>query len=1156
MRVNKKQFTVYELDNEETIINRIASDLNTIPKYIYFSDGIPEDLESSSVSVENLLELIKKQKNAKELYKNISAKISQRDLNFIDDVVKPFVIFNKRINEMDNEYKPLMLTALSEEFKDELEITVNTNKIWSEGNIFKEELKFKTETNKKDVKKQLVLFNQYDKIKKGIPYTDFELLKTQFDILLNVKNRSLLSIFNTIVLDEKMPFATTSDFYKIYKEFIPDLDWGISYNEAIIVKILQKENLEYIKKSDYVDGLIGINQKGNVEINLDLNIEPGNVNREQMTERLLSKINIENIEVESMVENNVKGIFYFPKHKLNRYVFSDMVMNNPLFSSLLSIDESLKATKQRNTLYIHFTHPSFGKVNINLSEHLAVKGDPLIRTNKKIKIGDTYIRAKVREAVNSESVEKAMEMLSKLFVIYDKSYNTIVSEYRKFIPNFDKYKEEETQSVFTSLSLKDTAPDIFISGYAKKCAFHPRIISDEEAKNTDKQVMVFPKEGGNSEPRNYVCDYTENMYPGLRENPLENSGKFPYIPCCYKKNQAETSGSVYRHYYYGENLSQKTVGQQEILKTNKFAPKDHFGQLPEEISRMFKAIDPDMNSKYVRRGVLDTRASFLNCILEILNVDDIFEMTDPDEIEIYLNETRNELDTLDNIALCRQEMYNKTDEEISEDITNPSVYFDPKKLINLVEETYKCNIILFSRTDDNDGEMILPYHTQAYYKNRREYPYILILEHRGSDSDTSMYPRCEIICNHRTNKKDENVQSLFDYSSNIGKKIHNVYEKLRKSYALDKYIPEAVLGKGEIVSQTTDSYGKCRIVNIEISDKILTLFTTPIQPLKVPEEIFLNKLSTKTTLSLCAKLGITISGQITDNNIVKEFIGKWGNIDVNIPVKDDILVNGIPEKILGITYPNTFESKLRDFSKNKKIAKFTIEYMFWLYSWFIDGYEPNTQSMIDFADNSFVIDPYFKYKNISKEFTMDSGILKDEKIVVESEEEIKRLLFVLDLAVKRKRSEIIGYKNRKNIDNFYNDVTDFTPISTQIVLQGENSVKNWIHEKKKRNQIVDRVCPENNSPYFFSNKNIENGSIFIAQNTDTFEKALDICQTWNLLGYNPGTNPEKISEERVKKYTLYSYQSSKDIIQYGEKTLYKIVGYKIGDTSVFTTLLR
>ena len=589
---------------------------------------------------------------------------------------------------------------------------IKTNDIWKQRKQINASITDKIEANKNQVKQQLILFKQFDQIKTGIKYTDFELLKSVFELTLNISGISLLEVFNNIILNENVPFATTHSFYKILKDFIPPSNWSSSYNEFITLKVLEKQDVDDVKPIDYTDTIIAINEDGKIEAGLNLTVDSNNLSIEQFIRRFLETIKtIGDIKVENMQESEVSGIFYFPGKVMNKYVFADMVMNNPLFSSMLSIDEHTKATKQKTGIYIHFSHFSVGKVTATLTQQIAYKGDPILKseTTKDIKIGDKYIRVKVRKAKNTESVHIFMNMLSKLFVIYDNDYKSIVKEYRKFIPEFGKIEIDQPPPSKPK-KLKDIAPDIFISGYAKKCINKPTIIDDNEAqqaKARGQEVMIFPKPGESSESRNYICNHNKNIYPGLRENPLKNANKFPFVPCCYVKNQADTKGSIYRHYFLGEDLSEKVLLQQDLLKTKKFMNLNIFGLMPENIARMFNIIDPDNNYKFVRKGMIDTKSSFLNCILAALNINDILSLDDKDEIEAVLYETRKQLETPENAALCRQEIYDNTTENIQQHISNFDEYFDPKLFVSLLENIYECNIILFSRDDETD-EMILP----------------------------------------------------------------------------------------------------------------------------------------------------------------------------------------------------------------------------------------------------------------------------------------------------------------------------------------------------------------------------------------------------------------------------------------------------------------
>ena len=195
--------------------------------------------------------------------------------------------------------------------------------------------------------------------------------------------------------------------------------------------------------------------------------------------------------------------------------------------------------------------------------------------------------------------------------------------------------------------------------------------------------MQYPKTDNEGFiPRNYICNHNINKYPGLMENTLENNDIVPYLPCCYGVNYATKPGSIYRHYYYEEDLKDYSPkDQQALITTNKVCVKDIFGSLPKEMISLFDMYDYQKGYEYRRKGVNDTKNSFLECIME-----GMYEETNIINIhkskkkrEKFLNETRNELTiNLSNIATCRQEMYDFTTDQIIEYIRNPDVYLDPK----------------------------------------------------------------------------------------------------------------------------------------------------------------------------------------------------------------------------------------------------------------------------------------------------------------------------------------------------------------------------------------------------------------------------------------------------------------------------------------------
>ena len=129
--------------------------------------------------------------------------------------------------------------------------------------------------------------------------------------------------------------------------------------------------------------------------------------------------------------------------------------------------------------------------------------------------------------------------------------------------------------------LRNIDPDVFNANYTRKCIHPPTYIEEDEVQeniNNGKKVMMFPKEiTKDSIPKNYICNYDDYKYPGLRNNPFDNAKIFPFIPCCYKKDQSQIKGSRYRNYYFDEPVAEKDMKQQGIYVSNIILPNDKLG---------------------------------------------------------------------------------------------------------------------------------------------------------------------------------------------------------------------------------------------------------------------------------------------------------------------------------------------------------------------------------------------------------------------------------------------------------------------------------------------------------------------------------------------------------------------------------------------------
>lgn len=1183
-------FKVYDLDTQQSAIDRLAAELNTLPKYLYFPNGIPtiqEFQQEDNIKMENLYETITGKGAGVDftsIFENVKGKIGQQNLRMYEDIFLPFIVFNKTLVEAQSSILRNAYILSIETNVQEANIFEKDPKIFEIWNRERKDILQKMnqniKANKTKAENQRRVFEQFEKVSDILPYTAFELERVNFEFTLDILHLSIIEFFNHIQLNPGVPFASVNGFFKILKDFVPPEEWGVYLETAIIFKVLQKTELAGSKITDYTDAILSImGEPGQeiVTIGMSLLTSGQYLSREQLIDRFLGTIKgLGDIKVKSVEESKVNGVFYLPKHNMDKYVLADLIMNNPLFYSMMSIDESEKASKKKESVYIHFYHPKIGAITANITEKLSEKGDPALRgkdVKGNFKFGSNYIRVKISSADSIKAVKKFQEMFAKLMSIYDKEYKSIVNFYRQFIPNFAEVKVKQPR-LDQKLKLKDIAPEVFVRGYPPKCPHQPTIIGDDEvdeAKEAGKIVMRYPQdENEGFIPRNYICEHPKAIYPGLRENPLSNRDTIPYLPCCYTKNHANRQGTIFRHYYYGEDLRAKMDGdQQDLIITNKFVPKDKYGTLPVDITKLFDIFDYKEGYMYVRKGVYNNKSTFLDCVMEgMYEETDILRFADKDEREGRLYQIRDELATKARAASCRQEMYDFTIEKILEAIRDNDLYFDPKLFTALLEEYFNCNIYVFNRTGIRTGQLALPRHLQAYYKTKRRAKCVFIYEHWGSTSDHAQYPRCELIVRWRIGGGGEDDVSYYStYHSKVAEGIRRVYNRMRKSYALNLEIPETIFPiknpKIKLTEQGIDSYGKCRMLRFKYKGQTGTLLTSPIQPLVLPEvrNWVATKINQDLVLDLAAVLNIPITGQSVLQDVVKELYGKLGNVRVSIPVEDGIPMEGVPILDLGVSYPENEISVVDNYNKYKKLARYITEYMYWLFSKYLHDRnikEIDLEVMKKFVKNKIKIAPDFEYGHVGKTFTMRSGVMEGGKLVIKSDEALKRLVYTLRVFIRRYRQKLLNYHTRQVIENYYVDITDFDHHHFQVILQGDKSVEKWIQEQKIKYNLYSNVQIKQRMPYFFQNQ-LVGTRIWLAQNTDSVYKAIKIVQTWLQSGYNPGENPQDVPS-KLTKMTLYRYINDKDIKAFriaGTPTPLEIniLGYKIEDQSFFTALM-
>jgi hypothetical protein len=1138
MLVNGKELKTYKLDTILSIINRIAVSLKTLPKYLYFKNGIPS-INDINIEVEDLKETIKTITITDFRDLNIQDKLQQQNISFEDDIIPLFIVYNKNIENEIRQYP----NQFKNTYLENLDISKNIIDIWERKTTIKTDLDKQIKKFIEDTDQQTKIIIEYDNIinianiQENINFSTFQPETIKFNIIFKPIDNNIMEIFNRIKLNDKISFAKFNNFYKILKNFIPRVDWSTPVDFGIV---LFKNSKNYNKDDDQI--LCTIDTENNNKIIANMTRDVTDTNNE-LFNNFLKVIDYTQDAVESVDELEVKGVFFIPNQKMNNYVFADLAMNNPLFSSLISINEHEKATKNKNNIYIYSNSDITGYITATLTQKTIEENDKLLKNFPNIfPVKSNYINIKIN-AKNIEAIKEFQKIITNLFYLYNQNYTEIVNFYKEYL------KDSIEDSYIADIEDIKTKKHRLISGHTRKCTHVPAVISDKEAEKERQKgniVIEFPKTPEEGKQYNYTCtNHTKSghIYPYLL---VSNSEIFPYLPCCSTRNQTEKEGSIFRHYYYGEDLIIKEGKQQNLIKTNKFVMPNKFGILPLNIDKMFQIIDTEKDYIFVRKGVVDTKNSFITCVAEALkqNVEDTDRL-------------RLELATPEYAALCKQELFDHSISEIIDKIKDNTIYFSPHDFISLIETYFNCNIFIFTRNTIN-GEMSLPRYTKGYYKYERKEQCIFIFEHIGSESDNAKYPRCELICRWKETEST-NIQYIFSYDSGISINVRNIFDQLRKTYTLNKPIKYTTFNINinlnlKFNGQYIDTYGKTRLLQLVYNQKLVTLLTTPIPPLKTIEldTFAITKIDIKLALNLASRLKMIVSGQTVVNNNLKNIFGKIGNVKVIIPVIDHESINGIPiYKTDNVSYiDNTSNSALVTYNEYKKLARYITQYMLWLYSRFLfdkNETEMSLENISEFVNQYIIINSGFQYGTVDKIFSINSGLMANNRLVINSEEMLKRLIYVLRISFLRNKLKILAYHNTNTIDNYYTDLNDFDTYNFQVILEGIDSLSKWINERQTNFFLHSTIVFDYTDPYFFENSLIDN-NIYLAQNFNNIEMALNKAKAWVK------------SDISSPRFTLYSYTNSNRIVKHNITGVqnnhnFKIIASKNSNKLVFTVLL-
>lgn len=1028
----------------------------------------------------------------------------------IKDMESLFIAYNDYLEESERKHtniKPLFI--IMKDFQiSPMDVWTNRKEIQR---VFNEEFTQLRE----NVRSDSVIAGEFDNIE-PIEALPFEEERIQYTLIFGPTEMTIEEVFNNCVCSDLIPYIVMDTVYKVRRDFTPTKEWlDDKIENAVLIKMdnerpnqTRKLKDQYKRYSNVVFGIVD----GVLMSTLTLNLSKRNMTRDEFTRKFIEEFPRLNLTILSSENVSVSGHFIFPHQTLDLVVWSELSMNNSTFNNLIAIDESIRASKIKQNIYFHVL--SSGKAASIQMKTISKFGE-----YPDLLEGDKYVKVRIPKMPTIESVEAFQTLLGRLFTLYNKLYNNTVQYYLHYIPNFTpvplKIDEELTPK---TLSLRDIAPDVFFPNYTRKCTQPPDIISDEEVASAPHTVMTFPIRG-ESTPRNYTCPNESHSFIGLRDNPLDNRDLFPYIPCCYKKNQMTQKGSKYRNYFLDEKLKKKMAQSQEFFVTGKIVPPQVLGKLPPTIAALFNTLTTP-NFQFMRRGMSHTPMSFVEAVLTALGH---LNGTEKNLVQILARE-RKRLSTLSYAAASKQELYNLSVHEILHLIQTDDLR--ATRFVRTVEQAYDCCIFIFTSTPEG-GIMVVPPHAQCYYKLTPQLETILIYQHWGTESNVTDYPQCELIVKAVKKNIKEQVTS-FSPNSSVTARMYETFKAISEKYKFSKEVSELKLRRFPIVSQYIDTYGKLRIINTTFSRQMITIVTDPLPPFARPVSNEIWRVKTKTVYNMIVSYGFAPVLQRIDplTDRTREIVVMIGTVAGTFLVDDTEVIDGLEiqsgemYKVLTNTNVNT---PVDTFNVARKTARVIIQYGLRTAA-ILANSKPNKtledEDFARFASKSILIDPNVVY-NIdlmrpvfSKDNESSNVITPDGRIVLPSEEIALRLVYSIKMYQKLHKDDFMAYPSLVNIPGFYRDVSDFTRYSSEYILNGEQAVINVIDTKTTDRKSVPYVRKKLQRPYFFKNPLLPD-VVYLAQNAPTFLIANKILSIWMEKDYNPGLTPYVLEKDRA-----------------------------------------
>ena len=1061
MRLNGKNFTIYSTDTITTIVSRIAANYDTLPEWLVFSPTIAEKKEDlRDMNVYDYLATIRGSTSLNLPQPPFPVNVDP------DDILDVFIATNNALRAVPGNLYMLLASLNGKISKD-------AETIWRNRDSIIGRLSKNIKKNKADAKSLAQKAETIENIPL-VTHTSVEQDKIQFTADFGLYDGVLLDLFNDSVPDKYIPYITCTidsrSMFKVYREFKLNPEWlTLRLSNVMLFKVntekVIREPIGVNRYKHYTSAALVVTDDGRLLCTMDAAVGGDRyLTKATFLERVVSVL--PTLRIPTLQDNLILSHFVFPSQCFDPVIFADMIMMNETLNKFVVIDEFARASRTTtNSVYVK-------RIDGDGASSMILKQTVYAGEFGLKQVGEWYVLCRMR--TRRENDANAMQLLlARIITFYNNEYDRLIDIYRKelgslFVPNLCIGAATKRITKIKGLKgLRAIEPEIFYPTFTRKCTNPPIVV--ERAKKKKNQVMLSPTKGEigrNGEkilPRLYTCATEAHKYIGLRENDLPNKDLFPYVPCCFARDQFTRAGSGYQVYFldkYKKQKKQNVIEQQvdeyvirmpngdieqnpninvEFNEIGEAIPGRLHG-LPPIVDRFFQLIVMNPLKKFERCSIRETKYSAIESILFARGLVKYKKMritTINNRVSGYVQRILQNLDAY--AMAAKQELYDSSISEIKHLLSYQQL--PPSLFVHVIETLLDCNIFVFT----NNG-LLVPNHSRMYLKFKPSRETFLLFENQNGIT--------EIIGIRDAYGPPESFKMVFGPNDPVINQIFSVFRQMTLSYSNMKEITIQKISRMNITEQVVDSHGKCRVIIVDGSITIVP--TLPLPPFAAKSA---SRLTRITNIDVIKNIKCDIIERRVTGSTTREVVVKMGTMIMTI-LADYKTASNIPISNQEPIYDNLeAESVVTTYKNTKKTASNVLQ---------------NTiNEVLDSINGGLTLEASLRL------FANNNGGLTDDN---------KRLLYACSQWI---RTHPITGPVRLVTAKELN-----TNLSTAYVLSGEEAVNNLVQTYDFDYSHVFDTARNTTTPYFLQYKN----EIYVALLATSIMDANEIIDAWIRTG--------------------------------------------------------